>query len=143
MSRSIRRFASSLLILALGLVGCNQKSLTVKDAWARPAAAGENGAAYFIINNPSSEADTLLSAQTDVAGMAELHKSTMSDGVMSMEAQENVPISAKSTVEFAPGGLHVMLMGLKNDLKVGDLFSLTLNFEKAGAVVVSVEVKEP
>jgi hypothetical protein len=129
--------------IALIIAGCAPKTLQVADAWARPGQAGGNSAIYLVINNPLANADTLLSASTAVAETVELHISKMEDGMMVMEQQENVPIAAKSKVTFEPGGLHVMLIGLKNDLKAGDSFQATLRFEQAGDLSVDVTVKEP
>ncbi len=130
-------------VLAVLLVGCAAKSLQVEQVWARPGLAAGNSAVYFVIDNPLSEADTLLSAATDVAASSELHMSKMNNTTMMMEPQENVPVAARSKVEFKPGGLHLMLVKLNADLKIGDTFQLTLNFEKAGAIVLDVPVKEP
>lgn len=63
--------------------------------------------------------------------------------MMMMEPQEAVEIPAGENVQFQPGGLHVMLVGLKNDLKVGDTLKVTLKFETAGEITVEAEVKEP
>jgi periplasmic copper chaperone A len=134
----------SILVFTLLLSACGGSSgLTVTDVWARPGNADGNSAIYFVVT-PGSQADTLLSANSDVAMMVELHESTMAaDGTMMMNQQENVPIPTGSKFEFKPGGFHVMLMGLKNDLKVGDMFKATLKFEKAGEITVDVTVREP
>ena len=118
--------------------------LTIQDAWARPAQTGENGAAYFIIENETLSDDTLMSVSSDIATAAEVHMS-MGDanGVMSMQMQEAVAIPAGESVDFKPGGLHVMLVNLTRDLKPGDTITLTLNFKETGNVVVEVQVKEP
>ncbi|WP_236822370.1 copper chaperone PCu(A)C [Anaerolinea thermolimosa] len=137
-----RILALSLAILLI-LTACSPKNLQVTQPWARPGAAGDNSAIYLVIDNPTSEADTLLGAETDVAGSTELHRSSMENGMMMMEPQEKVSIDAKSRVVFEPGGLHVMLVGLKQDLHAGDTIRLTLNFEKAGAITLDVPVKEP
>ena len=132
------------LVAIITLAGCSVKTLQVQDAWARPANAGSNGAAYFIIHNPSKTEDVLLSASSDVAEAAELHMSSMNaDGIMMMEPQESVPVSAGENVEFKPGGLHVMLVNLYQDLGVGDTFELNLEFQNAGSLTLQVEVKEP
>lgn len=118
--------------------------LTVNDAWARSALQGNPTAIYFVINNPTDEEDVLLTASTDASIMTELHMSSMdASGVMKMTPQENVPVPAKSEVIFKQGGLHVMLMNIKKDLKPGDTVKLTLNFEKAGQIVLDVPVKTP
>lgn len=105
---------------------------------------GQNSAAYFVIENGTASADTLLSVSTEIAEVAEAHMSMLdANGVMSMQMQEAVSIPARETVEFKPGGLHVMLINLKQDLKTGDTFTLTLNFKEAGRIVIEVPVQEP
>jgi len=118
--------------------------IAVQEAWARPGAAGGNSAIYFVIDNRQGQADTLLSAASEAAQMVELHISKMGDdGTMTMEHQENVPVPAGEKLEFKPGGLHVMLMGLTGDLKPGDKITVTLTFEKAGSMEVEAAVREP
>jgi copper(I)-binding protein len=135
------------VLLLAGLVllsACGgAKALTVENAWARPAPAGGTGGAFFTIHNPVGVADRLLSAQSPLAGMAELHLSKMENGVASMVRQDYVEVPAGGELSFAPGGYHVMLMGLKRELKPGDSFPLMLTFEKAGQLTVQVEVKAP
>ncbi len=138
----MKRFFFALLVWVL--VSCNaapaQSTLRVEAAWARPAQAGENSAIYFTINN-SGSADTLLSAQTDIAEKVELHMSMMQHDAMQMQMQHEIAIP-KGTTEFKPGGYHVMLIGLRRDLKIGDTFSLTLTFKRAGELTLTVTVKE-
>jgi copper(I)-binding protein len=103
--------------------------LQVNDIWARPGLAGGNGGVL------------LLSASSDVADAVELHKTVMQGDNMQMIQQMNVPVPTGETV-FKPGDLHVMLIGLKNDLKAGDTFSVTLNFQTAGERTLTVMVKD-
>ena len=118
-------------------------TLTVNDTWARPSSAGENGAVYFTIQNDTANDDALLSASADIASTAEAHMSMMDDqGVMSMSMQEAVQVPAGERITFKPGGLHIMLFDLKQDLKIGDTFTLILHFKKAGEIAVQVEVRE-
>jgi len=134
----------SALLIAL-LVGCasNEQTLQVKNAWARPAASGENSAVYFVIAN-TGQADRLLSASGDVAHSVEVHMSQMdSSGMMQMIEQDAVDIPANSEVEFKMGGLHVMLVELTRDLKNGETITITLHFEKAGPITVDAGVKMP
>ena len=136
---------SFFLFVALAIIltacGAGGGEFQVNDVWARPGLADGNSAAFFVINNPGPE-DMLLSASSDVAGAVELHKTIMQDGTMQMVQQMNVPVPTGETA-FKPGDLHVMLIALKNDLKPGDAFTLTLNFEKAGEQVLNVTVREP
>lgn len=132
-----------LTVLLVSACGSSSGELTIQDAWARPASAGDNGAVYFVIENGIGENDTLLSVSSEIASATEVHMSMGDDnGVMSMQMQESVLVPARGRVEFKPGGLHVMFVGLTRDLKIGDTITLTLNFEKAGEIIVQVEVKE-
>lgn len=135
---------SALLLTTLLVSACGTRGeFKVMDAWARPAVAGETGAAYFIISNATNTEDRLLSINTDVASAAEVHMSMMdSSGVMSMEMQESVLIPAQQEIIFKPGGLHVMLIGLTQDLKMGDTISLTLNFETAGSIMIQADIED-
>ncbi|MBK9781441.1 MAG: copper chaperone PCu(A)C [Anaerolineales bacterium] len=133
------------LLAVVSLTACSTSSgtLTVNDAWARTASMGENGAAYFIIENGTKSDDMLLSASSDIAEATEIHMSMAdSNGVMSMNMQEMVEIPAKGTIEFKTGGLHVMFINLNRDLKVGDSFSLILNFKNAGSMTIEIPVRE-
>ena len=136
----------SIFLLAILLIsGCRAQSgeLTIQNAWARPASNGNNGAAYFTLENGTSSEDRLLSVTTEIADAAEVHMSMMhSNGVMSMQMQEEVAIPSGESLEFKPGGLHVMFIGLNQDLKAGDIIFLTLNFEKAGNLAIEIPVKE-
>jgi copper(I)-binding protein len=138
---------SGTLILAVilwGVSACSiPKEISVESAWARPAFQGDNSAVYFTIHNPGDNPDTLIRAESDMGAATEIHLSQMnSDGVMTMEQQEKVPIPGNDTIAFAPGGLHVMLVNLQKDLFLGDTFPLTLTFQNRGEISVEVEVKQ-
>lgn len=133
------------LIIILLLSACSNlnDTLTANDAWARPAFKGENGAVYFVIKNRTDLDEKILSASTDISSNAEPHMTMeSSQGVMSMTMQEAIEISAGDDLKFEPGGLHIMLVHLNRDLKVGDIFTLILNFENIGEIQLQVEVKE-
>jgi hypothetical protein len=138
-------FPFILIIAVIFLSACASSSgvLTVNESWARPASKGENGAAYFLIENGTIVDDVLLGVSSDIATANEVHMSMVDgNGVMSMQMQAAVVIPAKEKVEFKPGGLHVMFVDLTRDLKIGDTFTLILRFEKAGEITMQVEVKE-
>lgn len=118
--------------------------VTVEDAWARPGFLGDNSAVYLKILNRSQLDENLIWASSDVAGEVEIHLSQMDEaGTMSMERQNLIVVPAGSTVEFSPGGLHIMLVGLMKDLSAGDSFPLTLEFQRAGDIPVQVKVRAP
>lgn len=140
------KYIFSLLLIVsalLTLSACaSPGDLTVSDVWARPGIAEGNTGVFFIIDNPTSQDDRLLSAKSDVAQFVELHKTTMTDGVMQMSPQEFVEVPAGEQVIFKPGDLHVMLIKLHNQLNVADTFELTLVFENAGEIPLTITVQE-
>ena len=117
--------------------------IAVDGAWARATTAqAQAGGAFMTIANAGPAADQLVAVRTDIADRAEIHLTVESDGVMKMrEAEAGVAIPAGQSVEFRPGGYHVMLMGLKRPLTAGESFPLALTFDKAGQVQIQVEVK--
>jgi periplasmic copper chaperone A len=120
------------------------QTLSITDAWARPGVAGGNSAVYFIIENPTSQADSLVSAECNAAEHVELHMTSMdADGNMRMHHQDSVAVEANSQVEFRPGGLHIMLIQLQENLVVGDTIQVTLNFENNGPILVQAPIQQP
>jgi copper(I)-binding protein len=128
-------------ILLLSACG-SATGITIKDTWARPAAQGGNGAVYFLLQNHSAGSDELIGVSSDVAEAVEMHETTMEGDVMQMQQVLSIPVKGKESIEFAPGGLHVMLIGLKQDLKVGDHFQITLQFAEAKDITLNVPVQE-
>lgn len=115
--------------------------LTVTDAWARATpGTSKVGAAYLAVSADGQSADKLVGVATPVAERAEIHTHIEDNGVMQMRQLESLDIAAGGTRKLAPGGDHIMLMGLKAPLSEGETFPLTLTFEKAGALVVTVTV---
>ena len=108
----------------------------------RPAQQGENGAVYFVIHNHSSQADELIGVTSDVATAVEMHESQMSGDVMRMHPIQSVPLEPDEEVTFEPGGFHVMLVGLKKELKLGDQIEITLDFANFEEIRVVVPVRD-
>ncbi|GLK86758.1 hypothetical protein GCM10017653_48280 [Ancylobacter defluvii] len=102
------------------------------------------GGAYFSIENTGTTPDRLVSVAVaaDIAGRAEIHEMSVTDGVMKMQMlPDGIAIPAGGTVALAPGGYHLMLQDLKQPLKEGASFKGTLTFEKAGTVAVEFKVE--
>jgi periplasmic copper chaperone A len=140
----MRKILLSVIFVIL-FASCNsERPVQVRDVWVRPGNAGGTTAVYMTIQNPDSEAEELLNASTDAAEFVELHMSMIQHGdLMTMEEQESVEIPGRSTVELAPGGLHVMLINLLVELQPGDTITLGLYFLRAGEMELIVEVREP
>lgn len=118
--------------------------LTIGHPYARSTAPGQPaGGAYLSIRNAGTAGDKLVSASADVSKSVELHEMKMEGDVMRMREVSAVEVPAGKAVELKPGGLHIMLMGLKAPLKQGEKFPLKLKFEKAGEVTVTVNVEGP
>lgn len=118
--------------------------ITASGPWARASAGkAKNGAAYVtqIVNN-GNQVDRLVGVSTPAAKKASLHISKMEGGIMKMLPVKAIEVNPGEPAVLKPGGLHVMLMGLKAPLKEGDMFPMTLTFEKAGTVDVKVMVKK-
>ncbi len=146
---SFRIFSAGLLLSALLVApwsmaqGVRAASVEIVQPYARSTAAGQAmSSAYLSIRNGGS-VDKLLSASTPVAAVVELHSMSMDGNVMRMRQIAAVDLPAGQAVEWKPGGLHLMLMGLKQPRVVGSNFEMTLVFEKAGPVKVQVEVAAP
>jgi copper(I)-binding protein len=115
--------------------------VSVEQAWARASAgAATTGAAYITLKG-GAQADALVGVATPVAASTEVHESFTENGVMKMRAVPSLPIPAGTVVTLAPGGYHVMLMGLKQPLAVGQSFPLTLTFAQAAPMTVTVQVQ--
>jgi periplasmic copper chaperone A len=113
----------------------------IENPWARATPGKATiGAAYLTLRSPTG--DRLVSAATPVAGKAELHTMEMSGMVMKMRPLAGIDIPAGQPVSLAPGGLHIMLVGLKKPLRAGQSFALTLTFAKAGSQTVEVPVEK-
>lgn len=129
--------------LALGLIaGPAQAQTGVADAWVRGTVPQQQGTGAFM-RITSAQGARLVGVQTPVAAIAEIHEMKMDGGVMKMGAVPALELPAGKTVELKPGGYHLMLMGLKQQLKGGDQVPLTLTLEGPGGQKETLELKLP
>lgn len=117
--------------------------LVISQAWSRATPGGAKVAGgYLTIENKGTAADRLVSVSADIAGKAEVHEMATDNGVMKMRhLDQGLAIDPGKTVKLAPGGYHLMLQELKGPFKQGDKVPVTLQFEKAGKVTVSLDVQ--
>lgn len=151
--------------LGLGAWGCVRATLPgegagnirLEGAWARrapalapggmgahgaPATGMGNAAVYVAISNQGERLDALLSAATDAAEATELHQTIMEGGTARMRPLPRFEVPARGKLEMRPGGYHIMLLGLRRDLKPGDTVKVTLTFQQAGQMVIEAPVRE-
>lgn len=139
-----------------GALEVQRPDLTVRDAWMRPAVLPEGSptpdpnhaghddehrtgvlsALYMVVENGSSQAVQLISVETGVARVAELHETQNQNGLMRMRPVEQVEVPANGEVTFEPGGLHVMLIDVHEPLEPGDVVTVTLVFNTGERVTV-------
>ena len=158
----------ALLAIAL-LTACYPPSpattptITAQDVWARPAQAatgsgqmsqdvpggqmpptGANSAVYLKLSNRGPAPDRLIAAAAPVAQAVEIHETRMQGDVMMMQqVTDGIEIPARGQIDLKPGGYHIMLIGLTQDLAPGDSFPVTLIFASASPVTVQAEVRQP
>lgn len=115
--------------------------IEISDPWSRASIGTERpGVAYMRIENRGKDPAVLTGVETAVAERPELHRTVVRDGQVRMRPVEHLEISAGDLAALAPGGLHVMLVGLNRELDEGDSFQLTLRFADGAAYSVKVPV---
>ena len=117
-------------------------SLKIGHPWARATPpTAPSGGGFLTVTNTGTTADRLVSATSPAAGQVQVHEMKMDGTIMRMRELDNgLEIPPGATVALAPGGLHLMMMGLKDPLKEGTRVPLTLVFEKAGKIDVELMV---
>jgi periplasmic copper chaperone A len=148
MLRFTNRLKITVLIGALSFIAplsaheFKSGKLMIDHPWSRETPAGAKTAAgYLKITNNGKEADKLIGGSAEGVDAVEVHEMTMENNVMKMRRLDGgVEIKPGQTVEFKPGGYHLMMIGLKQPFKKGATVKGTLTFEKAGSVPVAFEV---
>ena len=116
--------------------------IVIHEPWVRASIGNApNSAAYMTIEMVGEQPDRLVGGSSPVAGKAELHSHLMEGGVAKMRPVEAVEVAPGAPTVLAPGGLHLMLIGLKEKLEEGATVPLTLVFENAGEVTLDVPIR--
>jgi hypothetical protein len=136
-------FALAFGLLAAFGVQAAPQGIEARDAWIRATPPGATTAAgYVTLTNHGISSDRLMGGQTRAAQSVEAHHTSMAGGMMRMRPiVGGLSIGAGATVKFEPAGDHLMLTGLKGPLQAGQHVKVTLNFTRAGAVVVDFLVR--
>lgn len=135
----MKKFVLSILSIA-AVFGAD---VEIDGAYARASIPNvSNSAAFFVIKNNSDKDIAITSANSDIAEKNELHTHIKENQMMKMIKIEKLVVPAKSSLELKSGGDHVMLIGLKKELKVGDEISLELSFSDGDKKSIKVPVKD-
>ncbi len=149
------------VVLMTGMVACGDKTdsdsnstvnaksampaaevVVIKDAYIRAMPPGQKVTAMFVtLDNTSDHAHDLVKVESNVSDAVELHEHKHVNGMMKMGQVSSIAIPKKGSVALQPGGYHVMLIGLKQDLKLGDKVPMKLTFEDGSSQDIQPEVK--
>ncbi|WP_019613641.1 copper chaperone PCu(A)C [Psychromonas ossibalaenae] len=139
------KFVRSLFISA-ALLCCGIASaspLTIDNAYVRATPPhAKNSAAFMVINNTEVREVQLIAVNSDIAERVELHNHIMQDGLMKMREVEQINIAPQGKAELQPGGLHVMFLGLKQELREGQSVRLSLYFDNGEQIIIDAPVKK-
>lgn len=135
----MKKFVLSILSIA-AVFGAD---IEIEGAYARASIPNvPNSAAFFVIKNNSDKDIAITGANSDIAEKNELHTHIKENKMMKMMKIEKLVVPAKSSLELKSGGDHIMLMGLKKELKAGDVISLELSFSDGDKKSIKVPVKD-
>jgi periplasmic copper chaperone A len=130
-------------LAALTAAAQGPATIAVTDAYARAVPPGQpNSAVFLTLTNGSPQARALVAGMSPMAEVVELHTHIHEDGMMRMRRVERIEVPAGGSVSLEPGGLHLMLIGLKADLAPGDQVDLTLSFDDGTQTEVLAPVRK-
>lgn len=145
---ALRSMVCAILLMGLFMASARAEEikagdLVITQAWSRATPGGATIAGgYLTIENKGRVADRLIGGSADVSDKIQVHEMSMNDGVMTMrQLDKGLAIDPGKTVKLAPGGYHLMMLDIKSPLKQGDKVPVTLEFEKAGKVKLSLDVQ--
>ena len=138
-ARQALRAAALILAALLLRHAAGAEPVSVRDPWVRATVPGQTVAGVYM-DLTSAQAASLIGADSPVAGKTELHTMTLDGGVMKMRPVAGIELPAGRTVNLKPGGLHVMLTGLKRELKAGERVPLKLKVKDAKGAESTLDV---
>lgn len=136
-NRALSRWLAALP--AVGMASAVHAQVTVDGAWAPTTVPNQSATGAFM--RLTAHKDVVLTgASSPVADIVEVHEMWMDKGIMRMRPADRVPLKAGQTIELKSGGLHVMMMDLKKQIKASERAPLTLSFTAADGRVSMVKV---
>jgi periplasmic copper chaperone A len=147
MRHAVNDIVAVFLAISLGVEAHAQApavgAIVIDQPWARATPGGaKTGAAYMTVKNNGASVDRLLGATTAVADKVQFHKETRDDGVSRMQEVPSLDVKPGAKITFKPGVMHMMMVGLKQPLKEGQTVPMTLQFERAGNIAVTVSIEK-
>ncbi|MDX1296597.1 MAG: copper chaperone PCu(A)C [Sulfurimonadaceae bacterium] len=137
------RLIKTALLTLLTSVALYASSITVTDEYVREVPPNmPNSAAFMTIMNSSDKAIDLVEAKSNASKVVELHEHVNVEGMMQMRQIPKITVPANGSTQLQPGGLHVMLIGLNQKLKAGELVQLTLSFSNGETITLDAPVKK-
>lgn len=139
----MNRISMLFLVLALFMSACGASGdVEIHQAWVRPTAQGENAAVYLTIHNHSENEQELIGASTTATDVVEIHQSSMENDVMQMNMISTLPLGPDEEVIFKPGGYHLMLVNVNQELVLGEHIGLILHFKNHEDIAVEVHIED-
>jgi copper(I)-binding protein len=128
------------LIIAASVVA-QAPTLAVQDAWTRQVPGSDVAAVYLTVRNPSAKSITIVGVESPLASDAMIHETRTDRGQSQMRPHEHLVVPAGQSVKLQPGGLHIMLHGMKQTAAVGQTVPVTLLLSDGGKVSVAAVVR--
>lgn len=142
MKRSVMHSWLGLAALAVSVEAVAQTPvLLIKDAWVRKPQGADVAAVYLNLSNTSARPVIVIGVRSPVAAHSMIHESSLTNGQARMRVRASLVIAPGQTVSFAPGGLHIMLSGLRQNVAVGQNVPLILLLADGGQLAVAAIVK--
>lgn len=139
----MKKWLTALIITLIAPLAMAANTLDIRNPYVRAVPPGQaNSAAFMILKNKSAAPVKLISAQSAVAEAVELHTHIMDQGVMKMRQVSEILIPGNGMAHLKPGGLHIMLIGLKRNLFEGQKVSVKLHFSNGSMAVVEMPIKK-
>jgi len=131
------------LLLSNISLAASQASITVNDPYVRAVPPGQTiSAAFMKINNTTDKEMLLVNATSNVSKVVELHSHVHENGMMKMRQVESIKIPANGQATLEPGGFHIMLIGLHDNLKIGQEVPITLTFSDNSTMDIKTVVRK-
>jgi len=142
-SKTIHTILLTTILATLASVSWAKDSITVSNAWIADAPpSSKMHAGYFTIKNSAKDEIELESVSSPKFKTIEIHQTQVINKIARMVEQDGLPIGGKETTTFAPGGLHLMMMGATGPLKLGDKIKITLKFENHPTKTITAIVRK-